>query len=125
MTDAESVTILRAKGRRLAKTIAADGTIIGFAEAKRFDLFERPVANLEALARLLRQLEQRCDCCIVRGKPAHPERVKNVRRLLYPDRETGDQPTLVEVPRRWLALDIDHLARPDCIDPADLLGCAV
>jgi hypothetical protein len=62
---------------------------------------------------------------IASGKPADPERVCGVRRLLTPDRETGDQPTLVEVPRRWVPLDIDHLARPDWIDPADLLACAV
>jgi hypothetical protein len=125
MTAAESVTILRSRGRRLAKTIHADGSITPWDEAKIFDLIEVPIADLAALERLLRRLERRPDCCVVRGKPADPERVCGVRRLLTPDRETGDQPTLVEVPRRWVPLDIDHLALPDWIEQADLLGCAV
>jgi hypothetical protein len=124
MSAVEAVTILRARGRRLAKIIDANGSITGCDEAKTFDLFERPVANLEALARLLGKLERRVDCCIVRCKPADPARCHGVRRLLYVDRQTGDLPTLVEVPRRWVALDFDHLPRPAWIDPADLLGCA-
>jgi hypothetical protein len=125
MTAAETVTILRTRGRCLAKTIAANGTITGYDEVKTVDIFEQPIADLEALRRLLRKLEQRWDCCIVRGKAADPERCRGVRRLLYADRETGDLPTLVEVPRRWVALDFDNLDRPDWIEPTDLLGCAV
>jgi hypothetical protein len=125
MTAAETLTILRSRTRRLAKTIHPDGSISPWDEAKHFDIFEHPIADLEALALLLKRLEQRWDCAVVRGKPADPERTRGVRRLLAPDSETGDLPTLHEAPRRWVALDVDGVPRPDSIDPADLPGCAV
>jgi hypothetical protein len=120
----ETITILRAHGRRLAKLIRADGSIEDYDSARTFDLFEVQVADLVSLQRLLERLERRQDCCVVRGAIADSARVKGVRRLLYTDPETGDEPTLHEVPRRWVALDFDHLLRPDWIAPADLLGCA-
>jgi hypothetical protein len=47
-----------------------------------------------------------------------------VRRLLHPDPETGDAPTLREVPRRWVAGDVDGLPLPRGCDPRDLAACA-
>jgi hypothetical protein len=122
----DSVTILRTTGRRqLAKTIAANGDIAPYPQAKTFDLYETSISHIGDLHQLLRQLDQRGDCAVVRGKPAAPERCRGVRRLLYSDRQTGEPATLVEVPRHWLALDFDNLPRPEWIDPTDLLGCAV
>src|SRR5205823_11930904 len=86
-------------------------------------LMEQPIADLAALDRLLRFLDQRRDCAVMRGTPADPTRVKGVRRLLYTDRDTGEVPTLVEAPRLWVALDIDGMPRPDWIHPTDLLAC--
>jgi hypothetical protein len=124
MTVPDSVTIARATYRRLVKQVQPDGTVTAFDAARTFDLIEHQVANLEELELLLRQLEQLGRCCVVRGKPADPERCKGVRRLLYPDAETGDPATLVETPRRWLALDFDSLPKPDWIEISDLLACA-
>jgi hypothetical protein len=124
VSPAGSVTILRARGRRLAKTIHPDGTIDQYDYVRTVDLIEHPIADLAALEKLLRLLERRRDCSIVRGKPVDPNSVKAVRRLLYPDRETGEPPTLAEVPRRWVSLDFDGLSKPDWVDPVDLLGCA-
>jgi hypothetical protein len=118
----EAITILRARARRLAKLICADGTIVDWDKARTFDLIEIAVADIDALDRLLRRLEGRRDCCVVRGAIADPNRVKAVRRLLR--RDGADAPTLREIPRCWLALDFDMPSRPDWIDPTDLFSCA-
>lgn len=119
----DSITIVHARGRRLAKTVRADGEIEGYDSAKTVDLFEAEIADLEALEAVLCRFEHRRDCCVVRGGIADPSRVKGVRRLLYPDSETGDEPTLREMPRQWLALDFDTLPLPAGIKPEDLIGC--
>jgi hypothetical protein len=120
----DAITIIRARGRRLAKAIHADGTIEAYDAARTVDLVEIPIADLAALERLLLRLEHRWDCCIVRGGVADQTRVRGVRRLLHPDPATGDTPTLRDVPRRWLALDFDRLPRPDEITAQDLVACA-
>ena len=120
----DNITIVRSHNRRLAKVIRADGSIGQYDRVKTIDLIEHQIADLVALEILLRDLEPQHDRGIIRGKPADPHHVLGVRRLLYVDRETGELPTLTEVPRRWLALDIDDLARPDWVDPEDLPACA-
>ena len=117
----ETITVLRAHSRRLAKLICADGTIEDFNKPKTFDLFEAATPNIDALEQLLRRLERRPDCCVVRGAVIDPLRVKAVRRLLHPDKD--EAPTLREVPRRWLAFDFDLPSRPDWLNPADLFSC--
>jgi hypothetical protein len=120
----DGITVARARGRRLAKVIRADGAIAGYDSARSFDLTERTVDRLDSLARLLSQLADRRDCCVVRGGIADAHRTRGVRRLLHPDPDTGDLPTLCDVPRCWAALDIDGLARPDGVATSDLAGCA-
>jgi hypothetical protein len=122
--NSDSITILHARGRRLAKVISADSSITDYDSARLYDLSVVELAGLEALESLLRRLAHRPDCCIVRGTIADPSRTRKVRRLLYHDRETDDPPTLRDEPRRWLALDIDSLPRPEEIAPRDLAGCA-
>ena len=117
-----TVTILRAHGRRLAKAIHADGSFDDFDKAKTFDLFEAPVSGINDLLHILQKLDHRRDCCVVRGAIADPTRVTAVRRLLYRDIETGDEPSLRDAPQHWVALDFDSLPRPDWIDPNDLIG---
>jgi hypothetical protein len=122
MTGPDAITVLRARGRRLAKIVAPDGTIQDYDKPYRFDLSEVPVTSLDELERLLRRLECRRDYAAVRGAIADPTRAKGVRRLLY--RDGNDDPTLVDTPKKWAALDFDGLPRPDWIDLADLPGCA-
>lgn len=118
----DTITVLRARSRRLAKLIGRDGTIADYDSAKHFDLTEITVDGLDHLEEDLRRLLRQPDRCVVRGQIADPGRTRSVRRLLHPD---GDElPTLVEVPRRWLALDVDGLARPANIAAADLVACA-
>jgi hypothetical protein len=120
----DTITIIRARGRRLAKAIHADGTIEAYDAARTVDLGETGIADLAALERLLLRLEPRWDCCIVRGAIADQTRVRAVRRLLHPDPKTGDAPTLRDVPRRWVALDFDDLPRPEGVEATELALCA-
>jgi hypothetical protein len=114
---------MRAHRRRLAKLIRGDGTVEGYNSARTFDLIEVKIADLAALELLLRRLIRRRDCCIVRAAVADPARAYRIRRLLHADLETGDAPTLRDVPRRWVALDFDDLRRPDDVPANDLTAC--
>ena len=120
----ETVTIVRCRAPLVLAKRIGPGSVQACDNARRFDLFARSVDGLGGLEELLRILASRPDCAVVRGGIADPARVRGVRRLLYPDPNTGEQPTLVERPRRWLPLDIDGLSCPAGIDPADLVDCA-
>jgi hypothetical protein len=120
----DTFTIIRARGRRLAKLIGATGAVESYDAARIFDLVEMRVAHLPSLECLLWRLLRRSDCAIVRGGIADPARVRGVRRLLHPDPDTGEAPSLRDVPRRWLTLDIDDVPRPDEIAACDLAACA-
>lgn len=121
MIASDSATVLRACGGYLAKRIGADGAVAGRATARTFDLFPVALADLDALARLLARLGSRPDCCIVRGEPIGPTRA--VLRRLHADPETGEPATLRDVPRRWLALDMENIPLPEGVAPADLGRC--
>ena len=120
----DSLTILRTPHLRLAKLVRGDGSIIGYDNAKHFDLAEVAIADLDHLARILTKLLNRPACCIVRGAIADRARVSGVRRLVYTCRETGEAPTLLDVHRQWISLDVDGVVRPDHIPAADLVACA-
>ena len=117
----DSITILHARGRRLAKRIQADGQVLAYDDATYFDLHDQAVGGLADLADLLERLAPCTDCCVIRGAIADPARTERVRRLLYA--RDGYQPTLVNVPRRWVAIDIDDVARPAEVSAADLRRC--
>uniref|UniRef100_UPI0034A593D5 hypothetical protein n=1 Tax=Rhodovarius sp. TaxID=2972673 RepID=UPI0034A593D5 len=118
-----TITLLRAKGPRLAKTLHPGGIFTPYGDARTFDMTEAPVASLEGLHGILAKLLPRPDLCVVRGAIADPARAHGVRRLLHPDPETGDLATLREVPRRWLALDLDGVPAPAGLHTADLAAC--
>lgn len=121
----DTITVLLGRGRRLAKLIEADGTIVGYDSARTFDLEEQQIADLDALRGLLDRLLGQPDRCAVRGRIADPARTRGVRRLIRPDPETGEEATLIDVPRRWCALDIDGLERPRNIAAADIFDCGI
>ena len=120
----DTLTIVRSNSLRLAKRIHADGQIEGYAKARIFDLFAEPVADLTALAALLRRVTPWCGVAVVRGAILDPNRACGVRRLLYPDHGTGEDATLRDVPRRWLALDMEGIDLPPGTPAADLAACA-
>jgi hypothetical protein len=118
-----SLTMLQAKGPRLAKTLHPIGTFTPYGDARTFDMGEVPVASLDALYGIIATLLPRPDLAIVRGAIADPARTRGVRRLLHADTETGDLPTLCDVPRRWVALDMDGIPAPAGLGVTDLHAC--
>jgi hypothetical protein len=110
--------------QRLAKTLLSDGTFAPATTPRRYTFEAVPLDGLNSLAKLLAVLLHHRDRAMVRGAIADPARVAGVRRLLHPDRDTGEVATLREVPRRWLALDMDELPCPVGCDPQNLADCA-
>ena len=122
---ADTITILRARGRRLCKTITADGGVRGYDSARTFDMFKLEVSSLDDLHAILADLAGQRDRCVVRGAIADPSRTRGVRRLLHADPETGEQPTLRDVPRRWVAVDLDSVPLPTYINRESLFECGM
>jgi hypothetical protein len=120
----DTITLACTYGPKLAKVVHPDGSIEDYAQAKRFDLYERQITGLDDLEGLLRQAASRPDLAVVRGGIADPARVRRVRRLLHPDAVTGEQPTLVDCPRSWIPLDVDGLPCPPEVDVTDVAECA-
>ena len=123
MNGADSLTVLHAPGRRLAKRIRQSGVVEAYEGAKHFTLTEHPLSGLDELADALAWLLPRPAYAVVRGAVADSARVVGVRRLVHPCPDTGEQPTLQEAPRRWLALDVDSLPLPPGGDVRDVAGC--
>lgn len=120
-----TVTIAEALGGAvLAKRWNADGSATVYDSAYLYNLHPWPVANLAALHDLLRELLPAPRCCVLRGEPVTGARMERVRRLLHRDPETGDDATLREVPRWWVAVDLDSVPLPEGTDPRDLAACA-
>lgn len=119
-----ALTIIEAHGATLAKRWQPDGTCRPYDNARTVTLHPEPVADLAALADLLRVLAPVARCCIVRGEPIDPARMVRVRRLLHRDPDTGEAATLREVPRRWVSIDVDSVPVPAGTDLHDLAACA-
>lgn len=120
---ADSLTVVRSPRLRLAKRLRMDGGADGYDQAKTLDAYTMPVADLAGIEGLLRRLLPQPSCCIVRGEMVHGLRAKAIRRLLYTCKETGELPNFKDVPRRWLALDLDGVPMPDGLAATDLAGC--
>ena len=119
-----ALVVLHARGRRLAKRIRTDGSVVDYDDAKHFDAVEIGVRDLDHLAERLTELLPLADRCIVRGSLVHGSPATRIRRLLHPDPKNGDESTLYEVPRRWVAIDVDGVERPAGIPATDIAGCA-
>jgi hypothetical protein len=120
----DTLTILRcAKTLRLAKTIRPE-KIDDYGSARIFDGWTKQLKNLDDLEALLSRLIHSPRLCVVRGELMNAPRATGFRRLVHPDPETGDQPTLRDTPRRWLAIDAEGIERPPGLDLTDLRACA-
>jgi hypothetical protein len=113
-----------APGLIFAKRWRADGTCVPYDNARRVNLRPVLLRDLNALAALLERMQARPRFCLVRAAIADAARVARVRRLLHRCPETGEAPTLIEIPRRWVAIDVDGLALPAGVAPSDLAACA-
>lgn len=120
----DALTVLHTPWLRLAKRLRQDGGSDGYDKAKTLDAYTVAVADLTDMRVLLERLLPRPACCVVRGEMLHGHRAKGIRRLLHMDKKTGELPTFREVPRRWLALDVEGVALPADIPASDLAGCA-
>lgn len=124
MSGSDTITVLEcAPQLRLAKLLKVDGTAEDYDSPRRFTVSEHPVSSLTGLHQGLIALCHQPQRCLVRAAPINGP-AKGIRRLLHRDPETGDEPTLREIPRRWLALDLDGIARPNTVSASDLTGCA-
>lgn len=98
-----SMTILRAAGLRLTKTIDASGVALARDHARYFRHSAYRCSNITDLHRRLLLLSQREDCLIVRGG------VKSTvsdDQILRRSRKDGSG-TIVDVARSWLMIDLD------------------
>ena len=120
----DTITLLRSRGPRLAKLVRADGQIVGYDDCRTYHGTERAIAGIEGLFTALTWLSGQPSFCVVRGALVSPTRKTPMRRLLYADPESGEQPTLRETPHHWLATDWDSIEAPAKFDVADLAACA-
>jgi len=120
----DSLTVLRSRSLRLAKRLHPDGRAEGYDRAKHLDGYTISVADLSGLLALLRRLLARPACCVVRGELVDAATAHGIRRLLHICKTTGDAPTFRDVPRCWLALDIEGVPLPPGLPASDLAACA-
>lgn len=120
----DSMTCLRARGRCLAKQLLPGGVWQGYDSARTFDVSTSFVSGLDDIEDLLAILLRRPDHCVIRGDLIDGTPASGVRRLLHPDQKTGELPTFREQSRRWLALDVEGVERPQGCSSADLARCA-
>jgi hypothetical protein len=91
------VTILQAQGRRLTKTFRRDrkGRVKkdSYDNARGFLSTEHEIHGLDDFHRLLRELQRRPNCCLIRGTPGrwHPGPGRPHRRLEKPAAELADE----------------------------------
>ena len=96
-------------------------TCADYDSSYRYNAQTVPVASVLDLLDLLNWLLPRPDHCVVRGELIGA--TANIRRLATTDKKTGDGPTLRDVPRRWLAIDWDGIARRADVSANDLGAC--
>ena len=119
----DSLTVLHSPWLRLSKKLRADGGADGYDKAKTLDAYTVQVADLAGVLALLQRLLVRPQCCVIRGELIRGSRAKGIRRLLYTCKQTGELPTMRDVPRSWLALDLDGVPMPADVLATDLVGC--
>lgn len=123
MSGAGAVTICVARGGVLAKTVDAAGRVASGTRVARFNLHGAPCTGLAALAAMLRGLAMARGYAVLRGAIIDPARARDVRRLTHADAARGDAATLIDAPRRWIALDVDDAPLPPGADARDLATC--
>ncbi len=125
MNSSDSLTVLRCHGAvRLAKRLDTAGAWHSYGSARTLDAFTIRVTGLADILALLQRMLPRSDCCAIRGELLAGDRATGIRRLLHPDKETGDAATIRDVARRWVALDLEGVALPADATAADLARCA-
>lgn len=118
---ADSLTILTTFGPLATKRVRLGtdgaGTVEGYGNAKHYRAESWPVYGFASLTRRLDALFLASTSFLIRGEPMPGTPLARCRRLLHPDRETGEPATFADVPRRWLLLDFDTVKAPEGLDP--------
>ncbi len=111
----DALVIVRSAGPRLAKRHErqVDGTIHSeaYEDAAHFSASATQSESIEALARFLERLSGDPRRAVIRAAPRASADPRHMRRKLHDDRDGPG--TLVELPRRWAALDFDGLDAAD------------
>lgn len=129
---ADTLTVLRSAGPRLAKRWLADGTIEGYEDARQVRVSSVPVRDIVTLSAALRALEDDPRACVVRGRyvgdeAARPlveaELERDARRGKSAERPkrgyTLRRASLFEdAPRHVLIIDVDGY-KPALWDPIE------
>jgi hypothetical protein len=121
--SADNLTVLTTAPGKFATKIFTrhrDGNVRNrdYDRLKFFAVESMEVAGIESLAAALDKIASNPRAAVIRGSPLPQINRKHTRRLLKPDRNTGDQPTFREEPRHWFVFDLDHIERPALTDPA-------
>ncbi len=113
--DPDDIVVLTSRGPRLAKRHKQllNGTIHtdAYEDACMFRAAVIRAPSLEALIAALVDLEEEQCRAVIRAAVLASADREHMRRLLRPKK--GVPATLVETPRRWVALDFDDLHVPD------------
>jgi putative DNA primase/helicase len=121
MISDQLTVLIAAPGKLAAKTFRRDkdGKIKtrNYDQLKFFAVESIEVTGIETLAAALDKVAGNTRAAVVRGSPLPGINRRHTRRLLKPDRKTGDQPTFQEEPRHWCSFDVDHIECPIAIDP--------
>jgi hypothetical protein len=92
---------------------------------KFFAVSSIAVGDIIQLGEALTKLSCKPYDFVIRGEPLPGINRKRARRILHPDKKTGDPPSFKEVPRHCFIVDVDHIPRPVTIDPQADPGGAV
>ena len=88
-----------------------------YGNEKCFRVHITEVNGIAELGRALATIASNQFAFVIRGAPLPGINLKRARRLLRPDKKSGDPATFKEVPRYWLLVDVDHIVCPAAIDP--------
>jgi putative DNA primase/helicase len=89
-----------------------------YGKERYFRIESIAIDGFDALCRALDKLTRSPFAFVVRGQPLPDTNLKYCRRLLHPDRKTGDAATFIATARHWFAVDLDHLPAPPLTDAA-------
>ena len=116
------LTVLRAVSDKPAtKVFRRDrkGNVIkqAFGREMHFSAEAVPLADIRALAEVLRRLEGDKRAFVVRGELVEGANPARTRRLMNKDTTTGEEAAFRSKARSWVMIDIDGMACPAGVDP--------
>ena len=101
----------------LGKRVLADGTVLPADRPKHFQFRSEPVSGLSDIHELLTEIGPH-SCLILGRLKADLDPAGWHRRLLYPDKKTGDAATIDKAEHRYLIIDFERDCPAD-VDPLD------